>query len=555
MINYIIQVVLFQTLFLAVYDFFLQKETFFNWNRAYLLLTPVLSFFIPLVKFESLQKSVPNMYVEQLPTVFLNPQAVILQTVEIESTINYFEIAFYVGIALSLILFVVKLVKIIQLIVSNEVVKSENFKLVLLNKKESAFSFFNYIFIKRDFVEHKNLSIIQHEMVHCKQLHTLDLLFFEFLKIIMWFNPLLYVYQNRITLLHEYISDAEVVKDTDKNTYFNSILSATFNVENISFTNQFFKQSLIKKRIAMITHNKSEKMKQLKYLLIVPLLVGMLIYSSCTTNNSQINEDETESKFEIKKTVNNSDDIPYASIQETPIFPGCSGSEEELRKCLEESITNHVSDHFNMAISNSLDLDESSKRVYVIFQINKEGNISDIQARAKYQVLANEATRVIQSLPQMKPGKQNGEIVNVKYSLPIVLKTDTNSQKNANSQIKNESIPFAVIEDVPIYQGCEGTKEELRLCLQESITEHVSENFNAEIANNLGLSAGTKRIFVMFSIDKNGEITDVQARAPHKQIEEEAIRVIESIPKMIPGKIKGEPVVVKYSLPIAFIVE
>ena len=212
MINYILQVVLFQVLFLAVYDFFLQKETFFKWNRSYLLLTPVLAFVIPFLKFESLQKSVPIQYVEQLPTVFLNPQAVILQTVEIESSINYFQIVFYVGIVLFSILFLIKLFKIIQLIITNEVVKSENVKLVLLNKKESAFSFFNYIFIKRDFIEQEELSIIQHEMVHCKQLHTLDLLFFEFLKIVMWFNPLIYVYQNRITLLHEYISDAEVVK-------------------------------------------------------------------------------------------------------------------------------------------------------------------------------------------------------------------------------------------------------------------------------------------------------------------------------------------------------
>jgi len=85
----------------------------------------------------------------------------------------------------------------------------------------------------------KDLQIINHELIHCKQKHSLDLLFFEILKIVLWFNPLVYVYQKRITLLHEYISDAEVVKETDKKVYFNRLLSETFSVENISFINQF----------------------------------------------------------------------------------------------------------------------------------------------------------------------------------------------------------------------------------------------------------------------------------------------------------------------------
>lgn len=129
MINYIIQVVLFQTIFLAVYDFFLQKETFFNWNRAYLIVTPLASFLIPFLKFETFQNTVPTEYVQQLPTVFLNPEAVILQTVEIESSINYLKILFYAGIAFFLILFLVKLYNILKLITTNEVLKRSSLNL------------------------------------------------------------------------------------------------------------------------------------------------------------------------------------------------------------------------------------------------------------------------------------------------------------------------------------------------------------------------------------------------------------------------------------------
>ena len=118
-----------------------------------------------------------------------------------------------------------------------------------------------------------------------------------------------------------------------------------------------------------------------------------------------------------------------------------------------------------------------------------------------------------------------------------------------------EDVPFAIIEDVPVYPGCKGSKAELRACLQDEITKHVNRKFNADLASDLGLAPGVKRIFVMFKIDKSGNITDVMARAPHKRLQEEAIRVVNLLPKMTPGKQRGRPVGVKYSLPIAFKVE
>jgi len=118
-----------------------------------------------------------------------------------------------------------------------------------------------------------------------------------------------------------------------------------------------------------------------------------------------------------------------------------------------------------------------------------------------------------------------------------------------------EDVPFAIIEDVPVYPGCKGSKEKLRACLQANITKHVNRKFNSELASDLGLSPGVKRIFVMFKIDKSGNITDVQARAPHVKLQQEAIRVVKLLPKMTPGKQRGRPVGVKYSLPIAFKVE
>lgn len=115
-----------------------------------------------------------------------------------------------------------------------------------------------------------------------------------------------------------------------------------------------------------------------------------------------------------------------------------------------------------------------------------------------------------------------------------------------------EDVPFFVIEKVPTFPGCTGTKEQLRDCLQKAINNHVSKNFNVDLAQDLGLTSGKKRIFVMFTIDKNGSITDVRSRAPHKRLQKEAERVIKSLPKMKPGEQRGKTVGVKYSLPIIF---
>jgi len=119
-----------------------------------------------------------------------------------------------------------------------------------------------------------------------------------------------------------------------------------------------------------------------------------------------------------------------------------------------------------------------------------------------------------------------------------------------------EDVAFVVIENVPIYPGCKGSNSELRACFSDQIAKFVAEKFNIELASDLGLTPGSiQKIFVVFKIDKHGNITDINARAPHKKLQEEAIRVINLLPKMTPGMQRGRPVGVKYGLPIVFKVE
>ena len=116
-------------------------------------------------------------------------------------------------------------------------------------------------------------------------------------------------------------------------------------------------------------------------------------------------------------------------------------------------------------------------------------------------------------------------------------------------------VPFAVIENVPVFPGCErGNNTKKRKCMSEKIAKFVQRKFNTELAGDLGLS-GRQRISVIFKIDKSGNVTGVRARAPHPRLEKEAQRVINLLPKMKPGKQRGKAVIVPYSLPIIFQVQ
>jgi hypothetical protein len=113
------------------------------------------------------------------------------------------------------------------------------------------------------------------------------------------------------------------------------------------------------------------------------------------------------------------------------------------------------------------------------------------------------------------------------------------------------SVPFALIEEVPTYPGCSGTNAERKKCMQEKITQHVSDNFDRKIANDVGLS-GKQTISVQFMVDKNGNTAQIISRARAPELQAEAARVVNLLPKMKPGMQRGKEVGVIYGLPIIF---
>ena len=177
-------------------------------------------------------------------------------------------------------------------------------------------------------------------------------------------------------------------------------------------------------------------------------------------------------------------------------------------------------------------------------------------------------TQQLQTPPPPPPPPAPAEVIEIvedekEVEETVIESTETNQEEKivevkqvVVAEVEEDiEVPFAVIENVPTFPGCEkGDNNAKKACMSQKISDFVNKKFNTELASELGLS-GRQRINVIFKIDKTGSITDVRARAPHPGLEKEAARVINMLPKMLPGKQRGKPVTVPYSLPIVFQVQ
>lgn len=178
MLDYIFQVILFQASFYLVYEAFLKKETFFQWNRFYLILTSLAAYIIPFLKFDKIANSLTPEYVYMLPEMIYTPGGYIEDQFNWSLLfMNSMSWIIYTGIIFTAILFAIKILKLYRLIQGNKKWKKADHCLVLLQEDHTAFSFFNFIFISE--TNQSNKKIIDHELIHVKELHSLDLLLFE----------------------------------------------------------------------------------------------------------------------------------------------------------------------------------------------------------------------------------------------------------------------------------------------------------------------------------------------------------------------------------------
>lgn len=452
---YSLQTIVLQVLFLAVFEILFKKETFFKANRFYLLSSLILSLLLPLIQIP-VEAVVHEQAVYQLKEIVItkNVSEIYLKNgLENYSSVFMF---YLIGVAFFSALFIFKVGKLLTYIMSAKKSNQNKGNIILVSNSNQAFSFFNKVFIGAD---NQNIDVIlKHELVHAKQLHSLDILFMELLKIIFWFNPILYLYHNRIVALHEFEADFKSA-DSDRKKYFEVLLCEVLNCNSISFTNNFYNQSLIKKRIVMLQKSKSKKHGVVKYLLAIPVIVlSMTLFSTTvvaqeTKKLEQKVEKVVEKKANPKKTetqtapnskvvpvydkeksqivelseVRSAEEvakqIPFAVVEEVPMFKGCEGVDKSAQfDCFQKEMTNHIKLHFTYpkeAMENNI-----QGRVQVEYLIDEIGNVEvyRVKGTENAQPLEEEARRIIKLLPQFTPGKQSGKAIAVRHVVPITFR-------------------------------------------------------------------------------------------------------------------------------------
>ncbi len=472
MIHYILQTIAFQLLFLLVYDLFLKRETFFNWNRLYLLFTPLLSLLLPFVQIGGIREAIPPSYTVQLPAVLVGGT----QTSNATATGGFefpWMALWLTGLLVSMGWFIFKYFRIRKIEVQSSDWQHPKMRVKLIPGSNSAFTFFSTVYLGAELSEKQKEHILLHEQIHVEEHHTWDLILFEVLRIVFWFNPLVYVFQKRIAALHEFSADRKVAMAKERNAYYQHMLSQVFQTDHISFINTFFNHSLIKKRIIMLQKSRSKRIFQLKYLLILPVICGMLVYTSCAQESDiATNETDNANNFvngtnseildniaslqeaiasqgeltaEEKKALKllyvnagskgadnlhfdskggDQDKLAFAAIDKVPTYPGCEGqTNEAAKKCFTEKVAGFVVQNFNTKVPKDSPI-TGKQRIAVHFTITNTGNIENVRAKAEYPQLIDEAVRVVKMLPKMGPGEHKGKKVNVEFALPIVFEMD-----------------------------------------------------------------------------------------------------------------------------------
>ncbi|RZJ49390.1 MAG: hypothetical protein EOO44_18365 [Flavobacterium sp.] len=303
---YLLEANLYLLLFYGFYRLFLQNETFYNSNRYFLLLTSIIAFISPIMQLGLLKPApVIDNVLYPPPIIYSNEQFAKITFAPVQETFSitdwlyptYLIIAICFAIKLGISLF-----KIIQLWLKAKKAKTGKITLIELQEQTTAFSFFNLLFIHPHLAEKE--TVLNHEMVHIKQKHSLDILFFELLQIICWFNPMIYFIKNDIKLLHEYIADElSTNSGIQKHEYAMFLIENSFGVAPTPLTNQIFNQSILKRRINMLNKKRTAVWARLRLLLTVPLVGAMLCTSTMAFTKDYGYVDLLPEKSKITATV------------------------------------------------------------------------------------------------------------------------------------------------------------------------------------------------------------------------------------------------------------
>lgn len=543
--HYLLQVNIYLVIFYAFYRLLLHQETYFVLNRIYLIAAGTLSLIIPFLR--------PEWFVRQPAAqqikISIDEFTMMAQGAVSADQGQYFNlIAFLVWTYLAgVLLFLCRL--------SYQLLTVK--KLLNANAQGMAFSFFRKKVIDPAL---PGLHTIQkHEEIHSRQLHSFDVLFFELLGALVWFNPIIYAYKTTVKHIHEYLADEEAARfQGDKESYALLILSQAMGVDQHVLTNSFFNKSMLKKRIIMLNKQRSAKTAILKYGLFLPLFAVTLLFSSAAISK---NENLKTVATEIEAPVLIPDAILPALIQSDHQRSSSSSSSSSVRQ------TNQWTPLYNY-------LAKSIKYPVAAYQRHLQGNVQ-ISFTLQNGELKNigagtqlgsgcdaEVIRAISAFEGFK------SVENGKYSLTVAfrLKDATTPLENSDTKPLKGYTALNLITITSEPAKSEQTAEAKEEPVYDYVSLTTPPSFPGGMANFYAFIAKTVRypeealknnvegkVFLSYIVETDGRLTAIKVvRAIGSGLDEEAVRVLKSSPKWTPGYNGRTPVRVQYNLPIGF---
>ncbi|MDP3468770.1 MAG: TonB family protein [Daejeonella sp.] len=557
-LNYLLQTNLYLILFMGFYTLVLKNETFFRQNRIYLNTSTFLSFIIPFINSNWFQ----GLFITQKLRETIVPTQMIYEIVvvgEDEGTNNWAigDIILWVYSGVMAILLFRFLIRMVLL----------NSK--LKPKKGAAYSFFNTMVVDRELPE--SGIIIDHEKVHMREWHSADVLFIELASIINWFNPVVYLYKKEIRHIHEFIADEEAASGMpSKSDYALLLFSNTLGIQPDQLSNNFFNNSLLKKRIIMLNKNKSRRTGLWKYGFSAPLFALMLIFSAASVANE--NTDLIAGAEKLFSPSIASKYLPTVTIPADKTIDKKSSLENKVKQI--NSSTKSTQEDFsklfkhlmrNMRYPASARQEKITGYEVVYFKI-QNGKISNIKiAKGLQNDINNEVLRTFDLFKETVEAEDNDYALAIAFHLtgiesnPVLLpstgknyfigsisvsamgaseKVETSGPDYALSPVIIKD--FASVDALPEFPGgIKGWGEYL-----QSTLKYPDQARKNKIMG---------RVILKFVVLKNGSITDIRVlRGIGGGADEEAIRVVQESPKWKPGMSNGEAVNVAYTMPIFF---
>jgi TonB family protein len=379
----------------------LKKETHFGFNRTYLLLSMVVSFFLPLIEIPLIRSGNSGAGFSAMLA------AVQVDGSEFEATNNGVSVL-KIGVLvylLGLIFFSIRFISMLISVISiHRHCNSENIRGLKIAKCDyeiAPFSFLRTIYIFDEKNDENQLDkIIAHEAVHVRQLHSLDVLAAEIICLLTWFNPVCWIIKAALKETHEYLADSGVSEQSSGSAeYFLLLIRNAIGVQPGLANN--FNKSLTLKRLIMMKKPRSGRLSRLKAMLAIPLLTLLFIAFSC--NNKANDANSTNSSSQLTEKTD-------GAIDKMPEFPGG-----------QEALTKFIID--NVKYPEAAKKNGTQGKVLVSFVVTKTGKLDKIEISQKVDDLLDaEALRVIKAMPDWVPGEDNGAKVEVEMILPISFK-------------------------------------------------------------------------------------------------------------------------------------